>query len=552
MMTRTVVLGVVLVCFTPRLLVARDLQATPQTLNTVLGTVVAGDTVTLAAGDYNHFSLNNALGTASQPILITGPASGPPAVIHADPGPCCNTIELRGATYVTLRNLTVDGDNVDGAFGLSASGANVHHITVEHCRFVEHDTSQQNVAISTKTPTSGWVIRNNQIVGAGTGMYLGNSDGTDPFVDGVIEHNVFSDTLGYNVQIKWQQPHGPVPGAVVGPSRTVIRHNVFVKNDRASPDGDRPNLLVGGFPLSGDNSNDTYEIYGNVFVHNPRESLLQASGRVSVHDNLFVDVTGAAIRLQNHDLPLRRAWVYNNTVFSAGTAISISGAPPEGSVVVGNALFANTPWSGSPATTADNVTGTPAQAAAMLVNASTLLGMMDLFPSPGMLGGTALDLTAFSSDVDALLDFNCQPKGARTFRGAYAGDGVNPGWMPVLDNKPACSNTPSDGGPALDAAVVVDAAMPPPDAAVTLDAATAPVDAAVTTMDASSVGSDAATQALDAGAGPTSTSPGCGCSDAPPQRAGMGTLLAGLLAVWCLRQRHLARHKRHGGTSCAQ
>jgi hypothetical protein len=433
----------------------------------------------------------------------------------------------------------VDGDNVDGAFGLSASGANVHHITVEFCRFVEHDTSQQNVAISTKTPTSGWVIRNNHIVGAGTGMYLGNSDGTDPFVDGVIEHNVFADTLGYNVQIKWQQAHGPVPGAVVGPSRTVIRHNVFVKNDRPSPDGDRPNLLVGGFPASGDNSNDTYEIYGNVFVHNPRESLLQASGRVSIHDNLFVDVTGTAIRLQNHDLPLRRAWVYNNTVFSAGTAISISGAPPEGSAVVGNALFANTPVSGSPATMVDNVTGTPAQAAAVLVNASTMLGMMDLFPRPGMLGGTALDLSPFSSDVDTLLDFNCQPKGAQTLRGAYAGDGVNPGWLPALDNKPACVTTPSDGGPAADAAVVVDAGTPA-------------LDAAVTTMDASSVGPDAATQALDAGAGQTSTTPGCGCSDALPQRTGVGTLLAGLLAAWCLRQRHLARHKRRGGTPCAQ
>ncbi len=539
MMTRVMVLGLVVMCFTPRLLQARDHQATPQTLNTVLGTVAAGDTVTLAAGDYSHFSLNNALGTATQPILITGPATGAPAVIHADPGPCCNTIELRGATYVTLRHLTVDGDNVDGAFGLSASGANVHHITVEFCRFVEHDTSQQNVAISTKTPTSGWVIRNNHIVGAGTGMYLGNSDGTDPFVDGVIEHNVFADTLGYNVQIKWQQAHGPVPGAVVGPSRTVIRHNVFVKNDRPSPDGDRPNLLVGGFPASGDNSNDTYEIYGNVFVHNPRESLLQASGRVSIHDNLFVDVTGTAIRLQNHDLPLRRAWVYNNTVFSAGTAISISGAPPEGSAVVGNALFANTPVSGSPATMVDNVTGTPAQAAAVLVNASTMLGMMDLFPRPGMLGGTALDLSPFSSDVDTLLDFNCQPKGAQTLRGAYAGDGVNPGWLPALDNKPACVTTPSDGGPAADAAVVVDAGTPA-------------LDAAVTTMDASSVGPDAATQALDAGAGQTSTTPGCGCSDALPQRTGVGTLLAGLLAAWCLRQRHLARHKRRGGTPCAQ
>ena len=69
----------------------------------------------------------------------------------ADPGPCCNTIEITNSEYVVLRYLTVDGKGVDGAFGLSAKGGDnnlVHHITVEGCTFIGHDNGQQTVAVS--------------------------------------------------------------------------------------------------------------------------------------------------------------------------------------------------------------------------------------------------------------------------------------------------------------------------------------------------------------------------------------------------------------------
>ena len=36
-----------------------------------------------------------------------------------------------------------------------------------------------------------------------------------------------------------------------------------------------------------------YEIYGNYFLHNHREALFQGSGRVSLHDNVFVDGPGS-------------------------------------------------------------------------------------------------------------------------------------------------------------------------------------------------------------------------------------------------------------------
>lgn len=416
----------------------------------MLGALTPGDTLHLASGHYGHFSLSGLVGTEAMPIVITGPDDAS-ATIDADDGPCCNTIEIRSdVSFVVLRNLTVDGRNVDGAFGVNASGDNVHHVTIEGCTFVHHDTSQQNVAISTKTPTSGWIIRQNRILGAGTGMYLGNSDGTDPFVNGLIENNLFYDTIGYNTQIKWQLPRGDVPGAPSGPSTTIVRHNVFIKTDRPSPDGDRPNLLVGGFPESGPGSDDRYEIYGNLFVHNPREALLQASGRVTIHDNVFVDVAGNAVVVQNHDLPLREAFVYDNTIYAAGTGVRV-GAATDRTVVVGNLIFADTAIGGSPDVMTDNLTDTVANAGDHVAMPSTMLGAMDFYPLPGAATGSAIDLSPFAGDTDRDLDFNCSPKGDATFRGAYAGEGTNPGWRLAMDRKPsgaACAMAPTrmDGG----------------------------------------------------------------------------------------------------------
>src|SRR4029079_18142526 len=100
--------------------------------------------------------------------------------------------------------------------------------------------------------------------------------------------------------------------------------------------------------------------------HNPRESLLQASGRVTIHDNIFVDTAQNALNLRDHDLPLRLAYVYNNTVYQATTGVSFGNAAPDGDAVAGNLVFAATPINGSIADQRDNLTG-PVQSAAGMV-----------------------------------------------------------------------------------------------------------------------------------------------------------------------------------------
>jgi MYXO-CTERM domain-containing protein len=429
---------------------ARDVPADPSTYRAAVTALVAGDTLRLAPGDYGLLSIRNLNGSAGAWITITGPASGAPATFHADPGPCCNTVEIADSSYVALKDVTIDGGHVDGAFGINAGGGVVHDVLVEGCTFVNHDGSQQHDGISTKVPTWGWVIRRNRIIGAGTGLYLGNSDGTDPFIGGLIENNLVENPVGYCMEIKWQEPRPSVAGMPSGPSATIIRNNVFIKGDGPSPDGDRPNVLVGGFPDSGPGSEDRYEIYGNLFVHNPRESLLQASGRVTIHDNVFVDSAHNAITLQNHDLPLKMAYVYNNTIYGTSSGVRFGSAAAQGDAVVGNLIFAATPIAGSIADVRDNLELAVTDAPSYVTAPSLTLGQMDFYPLAAKCGGSTMDFGKFANDAEYDRDFNGSSKGAFTFRGAYAGDGANPGWPLASGLKTGMAlpdgGTPGTGG----------------------------------------------------------------------------------------------------------
>ena len=92
-----------------------------------------------------------------------------------------------------------------------------------------------------------WVIRNNIIRNAGTGMYLGNSPGNNPFVRGIIEYNLFEDTIGYNMQIKHQNPRPTNIGMPTGLSKTIIRHNVFSKSGNSIGSSPPPESARGTF-----------------------------------------------------------------------------------------------------------------------------------------------------------------------------------------------------------------------------------------------------------------------------------------------------------------
>jgi hypothetical protein len=249
------------------------------------------------------------------------------------------------------------------------------------------------------------------------------------------------------MQIKHQNDYAAAPGMPEGPNTTIIRHNVFIKDDRPSPDGDRPNLLVGGFPDSGPGADDVYQIYGNLLFYNPREALLQATGRFSIHDNVFVAASAGfpALAVTTHQgKAVELAYVYNNTIFGADTGIAFSSAATQDDAVVGNLVLAGTPISGSIADLRDNIEASEAEAGDYVVMPGAMFGAMDFYPLPGAAEGEPLDLGKFAGDADWDRDYNGTAKGELRFRGAYAGAGENP--CPLQEAIKACEEGGDDTG----------------------------------------------------------------------------------------------------------
>jgi hypothetical protein len=429
-----IVLFAVALSDTARLRAAALVHADPANYRALLPTLKGGDTLSLAPGTYPRLNITGLNGTPSAWITIKGPDLGPPAVIVGATG--YNTVEIFNSSYLAIESLRIDSRGMPGAFGISARGHEenlTHHIRIEGNTLVGQNGGQQTDGISTKTPTWGWIIRYNQILGAGTGLYLGDSDGTQPFVNGLIENNLIKDTIGYSLEIKDQISIPEIPGIPTEPMSTVIRNNVFMKNDQPSPDGDRPNLLVGAFPATGAGSLNMYEIYGNYFLHNRHEALFQGSGRISLHDNIFVDGpdSNPAVVLRTQNNPLKIALVYNNTVYTSGKGIYLGTRAQIYDAVVGNLVFASVPISGQIMQQSNNVVDSVAKAPGY-VKSPAFAGAMDFYPLAGQCQGGPVDLSSFDTDTDYTLDFNgtskVESKGATVYRGAYAGEGRNPGW----------------------------------------------------------------------------------------------------------------------------
>jgi len=434
---------------------ANFISATSANYTSFLSNLKAGDTLFLAAGNYmNRLNLNNKSGTAADPIVIMG--SGNTTIFFANA--CCNTVDITNVAYIVFRDFKIDGQNINYVDGIKAGGGGntfAHHITIENITIINNggniDGDNQTVGISTKCAAWNWTIRGCTIIAAGTGIYLGNSDGTSPFVSGLIENNLVINTRGYNMQIKGQNDNVRqiFPETSNDSQTTIIRYNVWSKDTGSTEigqgDGSRPCLLMDNFPSTGYGSHDHYEMYGNFFYNNPTEALMQVTGNTSAYSNVFVNHVAPAgyepVVITNHNgFNPREMNVFHNTVLtnSSEGGIGIYGANNSyQQYCYANAVFSNgTPLIGfKPANTVDNITDTYANAHNYVNSPSTTLSLLDLYPLTGELQGNLTSDALFTRYTDYDIDFNGTLYDGK-FRGAYAGDGVNPGWQLQLDIRP--------------------------------------------------------------------------------------------------------------------
>ncbi|MBI5647310.1 MAG: hypothetical protein HY962_10295 [Ignavibacteriae bacterium] len=422
---------------------ARLIQADPSNYRSFLSTLRAGDTLSLAAGTYTQdLALSGLNGTADAPIVITGSPVRYTTVFLARA--CCNTVSITQCSYLVIRNLELNGNGVevDAVKGEGTAGNWAHHITLEYLNIVGYGGDQQLVGISTKCHAWDWVIRRNRIIGAGTGLYLGNSDGDKPFVNGLIEYNLILNPVGYCMQIKHQAAgvRDVFPGTAVD-GKTIVRHNVFCKQQNASTGANaRPNVLLGAFPPDGPGARDTYEVYGNFFYDNPVEALLQVTGNTNLYANVFVnhqDPAGfptVSVTAQNGFRP-RTIHIFHNTILSASTTGGIRLYNPDPAYTrtcIANAVFTAHGIEPNFPDTLANVLDAYRRAGLFLVGVSSDIARLDLVPFCTRLRGDALPDSLFPDATDGDRDFNGLPYDA-TYRGAYACCDVNPGWKLALD-----------------------------------------------------------------------------------------------------------------------
>ncbi|MBI2271535.1 MAG: T9SS type A sorting domain-containing protein [Bacteroidetes bacterium] len=417
---------------------ANKITATPGNYTTYISGLQPGDTLFLTAGNYtNGLTLNNINGTALTPIVIMGTADGYTSVLQGRS--CCNTVSITKCSYLVVRDFKIDGLNlaVDAVKAEGTKGNWAHHITLENNYIINHGNNQQIVGISTKCSAWNWIIRGNTIVGAGTGLYLGNSTGEAPFVAGLIENNLVMNTVGYNMEIKHQLDtvRDNFAGTANDNQTTIIRYNVWSKASNASTGANaRPVVLLGAFPGTGFGTNDHYEVYGNFFYENPVEALIQVTGNTALYSNIFVnhqDPGTRTVYITSHNgFSPRNINVFHNTVLSNTSTGGIRLYNPNTSFnqyCYANAVLSKaTPVSGF-TNAVNDVTDTYANAGNYINSASTTLSSLDLYPKSGQLQGTATSSTLFQSFTDWDKDFN-RTIYNWTYRGAYSGSGTNPGW----------------------------------------------------------------------------------------------------------------------------
>lgn len=398
------------------------LTAGPSDYQPLLTGLRTGDHLMLAAGTYlDGLDLRGLHGDPGRPIVIQGPADRSARFLGRTGR---NTVELRDVSHLEIRNLTLDGRNMSGVDGVK-SHAVTDHITLENLEIVNHASHQQVVAISTKAPAWAWVIRDCIIRGAGTGLYLGDSDGTAPFVHGLIERNLIVDTIGYGLQIKHQRRRPDIPGLPMQPGSTIIRWNIISKSHQPQFgfQGPRPNLLLGHLPPLGPGMEDVYEVYGNLLYQNlVNEPLFQGEGNLAFHHNLLVNQHGHGAWIQPHNDRPRKIAVFHNTIVAKESGIRVLGGDPAfRQLVMRNAVFAEQPLEGGEQR--NNLAAGYAAARDYLRFPFGDWQTLDLRPQRGRLRSPPPRAELFVSYADADRDF-AGNRHDGTYLGAYAGPGV--------------------------------------------------------------------------------------------------------------------------------
>ena len=356
-----------------------------------------GDTLIVHEGTYSESGARiriSAKGTESQPIVVKG-ADGEARPLITRPANSTpqNTINIEGATYVTIQHFEITG-NGDG---IHLNGG-PHHITIE-----DNEIHDIDVGVNFRSSMDSILVRRNHIyntAGTAEGMYVGCNNAACAVSNSIIEQNWIHDTRGSQgdgIEIKY------------GSWGNIIRDNVI-------HDANFPCILAYG--VKDANIDRPNIIEGNV-VWNCGQAIAVIAD-ATVRNNIVL----GSLETQSHgQVPImRNVTITNNTVMGSMPLRGWGGGNNSASLTVAN----NVVYGGS-------ITNEPGGAilSSNLEYSSGTNGILvdpgnrDFWPAPGSPLIGAADVSHAPS-----ADFNGTIRQTPFDVGAYESDGLasNPGW----------------------------------------------------------------------------------------------------------------------------
>jgi parallel beta-helix repeat protein len=377
--------------------------------------LVPGDTLNVHAGTYDgtgRISIT-VQGSAAQPVLVRGaPGEARPLITRPAGSTAQNTINIEGASYLTLSGLEISG-NGDGI----NLNLNPHHITIEECE-VHH----VSVGVNFRSSMHHVTVRRTHIHDTGVdgytgeGLYVGCNDGSCAVSESVIENNWIHDTMlasqGDGIEIK------------LGSWGNLVRDNVIY------------NTKYPGILLYGTMGNARNIVERNVLWNNG-DSGIQAAADAVIRNNIILDSPGNGFNSQDHNgvTPNRLEFV-NNTIVGGSPVLRLSNwANKQGMVLANNAFYSTGGYAvGSlsgvvvtgnvayPATTALPSTGVVSGYGRSIDFVDVV--NRNLYPAPGSKLIDAGNAAYAPPD-----DFNGTPRTGTPEAGAYTWtQNANPGW----------------------------------------------------------------------------------------------------------------------------
>lgn len=227
--------GILLTCLATRANAA-EYFVTPDNVNSVIAASRAGDIITFRNGVYNNVAIDfkpSQHGSAENPITLRAETQGG-VVFRGDgtrlrinrnwlvvDGFVWEDVRVNGSNDYVIRFNHVDdtvfknnvlrnvyNDNLDAAAIRIASASDRNILERNEFTAIDHSKSYRMVqvyAFSNSTPPIGNVIRYNHFHDMTRAIQLGqgsNSNPPDPYLDTVVEGNLFENMEGYTVHIK--------------------------------------------------------------------------------------------------------------------------------------------------------------------------------------------------------------------------------------------------------------------------------------------------------------------------------------------------------------